>query len=94
MLYRTLAKWDDPAKTPALIFFAQLLEEMLFEAFSWDITTARPTFASFREHADFVQVFDGWGRAGDRAIVATTHDGRRLGAAWFPFLQPGSFPQP
>jgi hypothetical protein len=35
MLYRTLAKWDDPAKTPALIFFAQLLEEMLFE-FSLD----------------------------------------------------------
>lgn len=35
MLYRSLAKWDEPAKTPALIFFAQLLEEMLFE-FSLD----------------------------------------------------------
>ena len=31
MLYRSLNKWDDSAKTPALLYFAQLLEEMLFE---------------------------------------------------------------
>jgi ribosomal protein S18 acetylase RimI-like enzyme len=64
------------------------LEDMLFEAFFWDITTARPTLASFRKQAEFVQVFDGWGRAGDRAIVAATHDGTRLGAAWFRLWTP------
>lgn len=35
MLYRNLTKWDDAAKTPSLLYFAQLLEEMLFE-FSLD----------------------------------------------------------
>jgi GNAT superfamily N-acetyltransferase len=64
------------------------LEEMLFEAFFWDIATTRPTLASFREQAEFVQVLDGWGRAGDRAMVAATHDGERLGAAWFRLWTP------
>lgn len=35
MLFRSLGKWDDSAKTPAMLCFAQLLEEMLFE-FSLD----------------------------------------------------------
>lgn len=35
MLFRSLAKWDEPAKTPALVYFAQILEEMLYE-FSLD----------------------------------------------------------
>jgi len=64
------------------------LEEMLFEAFFWDVATARPTLSSFREQAEFTQVLDGWGRAGDRAIVAATHDGERLGAAWFRLWTP------
>ncbi|NTV96595.1 MAG: hypothetical protein HGA75_14485 [Thiobacillus sp.] len=35
MLFRKLTKWDDPAKTPALLFVVQIIEEMLFE-FSLD----------------------------------------------------------
>lgn len=35
MLFRSLTKWDDLAKTPAMLCLAQLLEEMLFE-FSLD----------------------------------------------------------
>lgn len=35
MRFRNLAKWDEPAKTPAMLYLAQLLEEMLFE-FSLD----------------------------------------------------------
>lgn len=31
MLFRSLTKWEAPAKTPTLLYFAQLLEEMLFE---------------------------------------------------------------
>jgi len=58
------------------------LEEMLFEAFFWDTATGRPTLASFRARAEFSQILEGWGRAGDLAIVAAAHDGARLGAAW------------
>lgn len=35
MLFRKLVKWDDAAKTPALLFLVQIIEEMLFE-FSLD----------------------------------------------------------
>lgn len=35
MKFRSIKKWDDPAKSHGLLFFAQLLEEMLFE-FSLD----------------------------------------------------------
>lgn len=31
MLFRKLTKWDDAAKTPALLFVVQIIEEMLFE---------------------------------------------------------------
>jgi hypothetical protein len=61
---------------------------MLFEAFFWDIATARPTLASFRERAEFSQLLDGWGRAGDLAIISAANDGARLGAAWFRLWTP------
>jgi hypothetical protein len=35
MLFRKLVKWDEAAKTPALLFVVQIIEEMLFE-FSLD----------------------------------------------------------
>lgn len=35
MKFRSTTKWDDPAKSPALLYFAQILEEMLFD-FSLD----------------------------------------------------------
>lgn len=35
MRYRNVQKWDEPAKIPSLLYFAQLLDEMLFE-FSLD----------------------------------------------------------
>ena len=58
------------------------LEEMLFEAFFWDPSIKRPVFASFRDTPEFSKVLAGWGRPGDRAIIAEG-DGRRVGAAWF-----------
>jgi ribosomal protein S18 acetylase RimI-like enzyme len=57
------------------------LEEMLFEAFFWDAETKRPSFASFREDPEFKKLLEGWGRSGDRVIIAEDH-GVRLGAAW------------
>jgi ribosomal protein S18 acetylase RimI-like enzyme len=58
------------------------LEAMLFEAFFWDPATARPAFAAFRRDPEFQKLLAGWGRAGDRALVAEDR-GAPVGAAWF-----------
>ena len=64
------------------------LEAMLFEAFFWDEATVRPSLDHFRHEAEFAKVLAGWGRRGDRALVATTHEGERLGAAWYRLWTP------
>jgi ribosomal protein S18 acetylase RimI-like enzyme len=64
------------------------LERMLFEAFFWDPAAARPAFAAFRGKSDeFRTLLAGWGRAGDRAVVAEER-GEPLGAAWFRLWTP------
>lgn len=60
---------------------------MLFEAFFWDPAAERPAFAAFRESAAFAKLLAGWGRAGDRAVVADER-GEPLGAAWFRLWTP------
>jgi ribosomal protein S18 acetylase RimI-like enzyme len=57
------------------------LEAMLFEAFFWDATAERPAFSAFREHPEFTKLLSGWGRRGDRGVIAED-DGKQLGAAW------------
>ena len=64
------------------------LEEMLFEAFFWNDGAVRPSLIRFREQPEFAQVFAGWGRPGDRALVATTREGERIGAGWFRLWTP------
>lgn len=64
------------------------LERMLFEAFFWDPSADRPTFAAFRQGAEFRKLLDGWGRPGDVAFVAEDAD-ETLGAAWFRLWTPG-----
>jgi len=63
------------------------LEEMLFEAFFWDPSTKRPSFASFRDDPEFIKLLAGWTRRGDRAIIAE-ENGVRTGAAWFRLWTP------
>jgi ribosomal protein S18 acetylase RimI-like enzyme len=63
------------------------LERMLFEAFFWDPAAERPPLAAFRETAEFAKLLAGWGRRGDRAVVAERH-GAPLGAAWFRLWTP------
>ncbi len=63
------------------------LEEMLFEAFFWDTAAPRPTLAGFRENSEFMKLLGGWGRPGDRAVVAEER-GQRLGAAWYRLWTP------
>lgn len=65
----------------------EFLEEMLFEAFFWDTSIRRPLFASFRGDPEFSKLLAGWGRRGDRAIIAE-ESGRRIGAAWFRLWTP------
>jgi ribosomal protein S18 acetylase RimI-like enzyme len=63
------------------------LEDMLFEAFFWDRTVERPSFAAFREQPEFTKLLAEWGRQGDRAIIAEEQDDP-LGAAWFRLWTP------
>ena len=62
------------------------LEEMLVEAACWRPNAARPPRAEILERSDLVNLLARWGeRAGDTAVVAESHDGSRIGAAWFRF---------
>jgi GNAT superfamily N-acetyltransferase len=72
-----------PGSTTDLDF----LKEMLFEAFFWDTSATRPLLASFRDTPEFSKLLAGWGRQGDRAIVAK-ESGTRIGAAWFRLWTP------
>jgi GNAT superfamily N-acetyltransferase len=58
------------------------LEAMLFEAFFWDVSAKRTEFSEFRQHPEFAKLISGWGRRGDRGIVAD-QDAQAIGAAWF-----------
>ncbi len=59
----------------------EFLEAMLFEAFHWDPAVPRPSSAAFREDPEFRKILAGWGRPGDRALIAE-EQGERVGAAW------------
>src|SRR5262249_11893384 len=72
-----------PGSTTDLDF----LKEMLFEAFFWDTSTRRPAFDWFRDSPEFSKLLAGWGRQGDRAIIAE-ESGTRIGAAWFRLWTP------
>jgi len=63
------------------------LEQMLFEAFFWNGDTPRPVFAMFREQPEFSTLLAQWGRAGDRARIASAK-GAPIGAAWFRLWTP------
>src|ERR1700675_92465 len=54
---------------------------MLFAAFFWDATAERPAFSAFSRHPEFTKLLSGWGRHGDRGVIAED-GGRPLGAAW------------
>jgi ribosomal protein S18 acetylase RimI-like enzyme len=59
------------------------LARMLYEAYFWNSDGARPTFDLFRSTSEAISRFiDGWGRAGDRAVIAVIDD-LPIGAAWF-----------
>jgi ribosomal protein S18 acetylase RimI-like enzyme len=63
------------------------LETMLFEAFFWDPNVARPAFDDFRKRPEFTVLLAGWGRHGDRGLIAEDR-GRLIGAGWFRLWTP------
>jgi len=72
-----------PASTTDLGF----LEEMLIEAFFWDPKTRRPPLDALRHNPEFSKLLAGWGRRGDRAIVAEVEQ-KPIGAAWYRLWTP------
>jgi ribosomal protein S18 acetylase RimI-like enzyme len=61
---------------------AQFLREMLFEATYWRSSRPRPALEEGLAPPELAKVLAGWGRAGDLALVATSGQGERIGAAW------------
>lgn len=71
-----------PRLRPASPEDVPFLERMLFEAFYWDAAAARPQFAELRNDPEAAKLLAGWGRRGDRGVIAE-YDGACVGAAWF-----------
>jgi ribosomal protein S18 acetylase RimI-like enzyme len=61
---------------------AEFMREMLFEAAYWRLAMPRPTIDLALARPELAKVFEGWGRPGDLAMVATDGQGERIGAAW------------
>ena len=58
------------------------LESMLFEAFHWNESSPRLPLDAFRQNPEAAKWLRGWGRGGDRGVIAE-QAGVRAGAAWF-----------
>jgi ribosomal protein S18 acetylase RimI-like enzyme len=63
------------------------LERMLYEAFFWDPRAERPPFEAFSRDPEFTKLLSGWGRPGDRAVIAED-GGEPIGAAWYRLWTP------
>ncbi len=63
---------------------------MLYEAVFWrDLgEEERPPLAELREQRWFARYVDGWGRAGDTALVALDRNNEGVGAAWYRTFAP------
>ncbi len=59
------------------------LRAMLYEALTWRAGIAHPSPEELLGDPKLARYLDGWGRAGDRAMVAVDGDGLSIGAAWF-----------
>lgn len=60
----------------------RFMQQMLFEAFLWDPDEARQEVGEFLRSTEFVKLLAGWGRPGDRCLIAEL-SGIPVGAAWF-----------
>jgi GNAT superfamily N-acetyltransferase len=58
------------------------LQQMQFEAFLWNPDESRQEVGEFLRSTEFVKLHAGWGRPGDRCLIAEV-GGIPVGAAWF-----------
>jgi ribosomal protein S18 acetylase RimI-like enzyme len=58
------------------------LQQMLFKAFLWNPDEARLEVGEFLRSTEFVKLLAGWGRPGDRGLIAEV-GGIPVGAAWY-----------
>jgi GNAT superfamily N-acetyltransferase len=64
------------------------LQEMAVQAMWWQQSSSElPSIAQALTEPAFAKLLDGWGRPGDRALIATGSD-ERLGAVWFRLWDP------
>lgn len=59
------------------------LRRMLFEAAFWRPESERPGIDEGLRRSDLAPLLEGWGRAGDTAVVAESGRHVPLGAAWY-----------
>jgi GNAT superfamily N-acetyltransferase len=68
---------------PGAMSDVPFLARMLYQAYHWAPSQTRPSFEDFLASSEAITRFvDGWGRAGDRAVIADVA-GRSVGAAWY-----------
>jgi ribosomal protein S18 acetylase RimI-like enzyme len=60
-----------------------ILRAMLYEAAYWQPARPRPPIEAALTEPHLARYVDGWGRPGDRAVIAETEGGRPIGAAWY-----------
>ena len=58
------------------------LREMLYQALMWQLDAERYPLEFVLAHPEVVRFHDGWGRAGDVALLAED-DGRSVGCVWY-----------
>jgi ribosomal protein S18 acetylase RimI-like enzyme len=75
-----------PVLRPATDDDLPFLERMLLEAFFWDARAPRPPLDEARAIPDFAKLLAGWGRRGDRAIIAERE--APIAAAWYRLWTP------
>ncbi len=64
------------------------LREMLYEAVCWRPNQQHPPIEKVLARPELAKLLDGWGKDGDRAVIAELEDGSSAGAAWYRFWTP------
>lgn len=87
MLLDAAEQWHIRPGTPSDLPF---LRAMLYEAAYWRPDAERPLPDEALADPHVGRYLDGWGRAGDVALIALDAGGAPAGAAWYRHFEPGN----